>query len=56
MLTVDARAPLSKSWFDHAAAAPAVSMAAATTPPWYTMPSFVRSARNGSRSRTSSGS
>ncbi len=34
MATVDARIPLVKSWFDHAAAAPAVSMTAAMTPPW----------------------
>ena len=34
IVTVDARVPLSKSWFDHAAAAPAVSITDAITPPW----------------------
>jgi len=34
MATVEAPVPLSKSWLDHAAAAPAVSTAEATTPPW----------------------
>jgi hypothetical protein len=34
MATVDARVPFAKSWFDQAARAPAVSRAAATTPPW----------------------
>ncbi|CKT64858.1 Uncharacterised protein [Mycobacterium tuberculosis] len=31
--TVAARVPLSKSWFDQAAAAPAVSITDAITPP-----------------------
>ena len=34
IVTVDARVPLSKSWFDHAAAARAVSITDAITPPW----------------------
>jgi hypothetical protein len=32
--TVEARVPLLKSWFDQAAAAPAVSSTDAITPPW----------------------
>jgi hypothetical protein len=46
MLTVAARDPFSKSWFDQAAAAPVVSSTAATTPPRKYAPSLVRSSRH----------
>ena len=56
MDTVDARMPRSKSWFDHAARAPVVSITAPMTPPWYVLPSLLKSTRNGSLVATSSGS